>query len=101
MGLVLWDCVQPHTWHQLLGCLNPVPHVLLQESLVDLNRQLPAPLPMNRFRPNVVVSTGGPGWVDDTWAGLRNGEHNGTAAEVELRHLLAVVCGVLWPRHRH
>jgi hypothetical protein len=59
--------------------------VLLQESLVDLNRQLPAPLPMNRFRPNVVVSTGGPGWVDDTWAGLRNSEwrafHNLLAAE--------------------
>jgi uncharacterized protein YcbX len=58
---------QPHAqWH--------VPCRLLQESLADLNRQLAEPLPMNRFRPNVVVSTGGPGWVDDTWAGLRTGE---------------------------
>ena len=30
----------------------------LQESLVDLNKRLNAPLPMNRFRANIVVAGG-------------------------------------------
>jgi uncharacterized protein YcbX len=33
-------------------------------SLEDLNQRLPAPLPMERFRPNLVVS-GLPAWAED------------------------------------
>jgi uncharacterized protein YcbX len=38
--------------------------VLSEESLADLNQRMPAPLPMNRFRPNVVI-TGGDPYVED------------------------------------
>jgi uncharacterized protein YcbX len=34
--------------------------LLSDESLGDLNTRMPAPLPMNRFRPNLVVAGGGP-----------------------------------------
>jgi uncharacterized protein YcbX len=34
--------------------------MLSQESLADLNRRLPSPLPMNRFRPNLVIAGGEP-----------------------------------------
>jgi uncharacterized protein YcbX len=41
--------------------------LLSEESLADLNRRMPAPLPMNRFRPNLVIR-GGEAFVED---GLR------------------------------
>jgi uncharacterized protein YcbX len=34
--------------------------------LADLNSRLVEPLPMNRFRPNLVV-TGGPAYAEDEW----------------------------------
>ena len=34
--------------------------MISQESLEHLNRRLPSPLPMNRFRPNLVIAGGGP-----------------------------------------
>jgi uncharacterized protein YcbX len=34
--------------------------LLSEESLAELNRRLPAPLPMNRFRPNLVIAGGEP-----------------------------------------
>jgi uncharacterized protein YcbX len=46
-------------------------------SLVDLNRRLGAPLPMNRFRPNVVLEGLEP-WAEDSLRDL-------ATAEVELR----------------
>ena len=49
----------------------------LQASLDDLNRRLAKPLPMRRFRPNIVLSGGAP-WAEDGLRDLR-------AAEVELR----------------
>ena len=42
-------------------------------SLADLNTRLDTPLPMDRFRPNVVVS-GAEAWAEDTWRRLRIGE---------------------------
>lgn len=40
--------------------------IISQESLSDLNRRLSEPLPMNRFRPNIVVSGGEP-YAEDRW----------------------------------
>lgn len=43
-----------------------------EASLEDLNRRLPVPLPMNRFRPNLVVKGSGP-WAEDEWASFTVG----------------------------
>ena len=53
--------------------------VLSEESLADLNQRMPAPLPMNRFRPNVVI-TGGRPYVEDGLDRFRIGavEFSGT-----------------------
>jgi uncharacterized protein len=47
--------------------------VLSQESLDDLNQRLSEPLPMNRFRPNIVLDGLGP-YGEDTVSTLRIGE---------------------------
>ncbi|MBL8712814.1 MAG: MOSC domain-containing protein [Alphaproteobacteria bacterium] len=44
--------------------------VTLAESLADLNTRMAHPLPMNRFRPNIVIS-GAPAWSEDTWRKIR------------------------------
>jgi uncharacterized protein len=48
--------------------------LISEESLADLNARLPEPLPMNRFRPNLVVSGWGAPYGEDSWAELRVGE---------------------------
>jgi uncharacterized protein len=49
------------------------PLLLLSEaSLADLNARLPEALPMNRFRPNLVV-TGCPAFAEDNWKRIRIG----------------------------
>ena len=40
--------------------------LISEESLADLNRRLPDPLPMNRFRPNLVVA-GTASYQEDRW----------------------------------
>ena len=40
--------------------------LISEESLADLNRRMAQPLPMNRFRPNLVVSAGAP-FAEDSW----------------------------------
>lgn len=40
--------------------------VTVTESLDDLNRRMAQPLPMNRFRPNIVI-TGASAWAEDAW----------------------------------
>jgi len=47
--------------------------IISQESLEDLNRRLEKPIPMNRFRPNLVVSGCEP-FAEDGWKRLRIGE---------------------------
>jgi hypothetical protein len=44
-----------------------------EESLADLNTRLPHPIPMNRFRPNIVVRGAAP-FAEHTWTSLRCGE---------------------------
>lgn len=44
----------------------------LQASLEDLNAKCPEVIPMNRFRPNIVVSGFDP-WEEDSWQQLRLG----------------------------
>ena len=46
---------------------------VLQESLDDLNTRLAEPVPMVRFRPNIVVE-GAPAWSEDGWSALTIGE---------------------------
>jgi uncharacterized protein YcbX len=52
----------------------------LQENLADLNNRLSAAgeaeLPMNRFRPNIVLAGGGPAWADDGWDALTLGSES-------------------------
>ena len=43
------------------------------DSLADLNRRLPSPITINRFRPNLVVE-GADSWAEDGWTRIRIGE---------------------------
>jgi uncharacterized protein YcbX len=57
-----------------VGFADGYPLLLIaEESLADLNRRLAIPLPMNRFRPNVVVRGWGRPYAEDEWAELRIG----------------------------
>ena len=47
--------------------------LISRESLADLNARLAEPLPMNRFRPNIVVSTDGEPFREDQWRRIRIG----------------------------
>lgn len=50
------------------------PFLLISEaSLTDLNSRLDTPVPMNRFRPNLVVS-GTEAFAEDTWKKIKVGE---------------------------
>jgi hypothetical protein len=46
---------------------------VLQESLDNLNHRLEHPVPMARFRPNIVL-TGAPAWSEDAWTTLELGD---------------------------
>lgn len=51
-----------------------MPYLLIgQESLSDLNLRLETPVPMNRFRPNIVFS-GGKAFAEDSWGKIQVGE---------------------------
>lgn len=47
--------------------------VISETSLEDLNSRLAEPLPMNRFRPNIVVAGTGP-YAEDGWGRVRIGD---------------------------
>jgi len=62
-----------------VGFADGFPYLIASEaSLADLNARMDAPVPMNRFRPNLVVS-GADAYAEDTWRELRVG---GLAFEV-------------------
>lgn len=58
--------------------------LVTEESLADLNRRLPDSLPMNRFRPNIVVAGAEP-YADDGWGRIRLGELVATAVKPCIR----------------
>jgi len=47
--------------------------IIGQSSLDDLNRRMKTPLPMNRFRPNIVF-TGGEPFEEDEWKNFKAGD---------------------------
>jgi len=62
----------PRTTDQV-GFADGFPLLLISEaSLADLNARLEKPLPMNRFRPNLVVAGCGP-YAEDSWKQIRIG----------------------------
>jgi len=57
-----------------VGFADGYPFLLIsEESLADLNGRLAEPLPMNRFRPNLVVAGGGAPFLEDGWRRVRIG----------------------------
>lgn len=69
--------IMPHyrRWpHDQVGFADAYACLLIsEESLVDLNARLCDPLPMNRFRPNIVIAGGTP-YLEDRAASLQIGE---------------------------
>lgn len=60
--------------NETVSFADSMPYMVIgQESLEDLNRRLPDPLPMNRFRPSLVFS-GGTAFEEDTWDTVRIGD---------------------------
>ena len=59
---------------QIVSFADGYPFLLIGEAaLADLNQRLPTPVPLDRFRPNLVFS-GGPAYDDDAWAKFRVGD---------------------------
>lgn len=91
IGAAFTRAIPPHKLPPSLSpqpAALPIPHVVSfadahpfliigESTLADLNDRLLArgeePLPMDRFRPNLVV-TGAPAFAEDTWAGFRIGD---------------------------
>ena len=64
----------------LNGLLNPACLSWLQASLDDLNNRLEDPLPMNRFRPNIVLD-GCSAWAEDGWESFTAGTAEGSSSD--------------------
>ena len=63
----------PHyEMHSSLQDATPF-HLTSEESLADLNARMAAPIPMNRFRPNLVVR-GAPAYAEDGWKTITIGD---------------------------
>ena len=64
----------PTAPHAVFAFQDGFPFLIISNaSLVDLNSRLSEPLPMNRFRPNVVIE-GAEAFAEDHWATIRIGE---------------------------
>jgi MOSC domain-containing protein len=57
-----------------VGFADAYPFLIISEtSLDDLNRRLPHSIPMNRFRPNIVVAGGSEPYPEDKWETIQIG----------------------------
>lgn len=57
-----------------VGFADAYPFLIIsEESLADLNSRLDEPLPMNRFRPNIVVRGADEPYAEDGWKAIRIG----------------------------
>lgn len=66
--------VNPTYAQGLTALTDGFPYLIIsQASLDDLNARMAQPLPMDRFRPNVVISGGGP-FQEDAWKELAIGD---------------------------
>ncbi len=55
-----------------VGFADSYPFLIVsEESLADLNTRIETPLPMNRFRPNIVVRGAGQPYDEDEWRSIR------------------------------
>jgi uncharacterized protein len=76
---------------EIVSFADAFPILLIgQASLDDLNSRLPSPVPMNRFRPNIVVSTSVP-FDEDTWGNFSLGNAKFSAAKPCARCVLTTV----------
>ena len=76
---------------QLVSFADSYPVLLIgQASLDDLNTRLEAPVPMNRFRPNLVF-TGGEPYEEDQWHAFRVGDTSCWAEKPCARCVLTTV----------
>jgi uncharacterized protein YcbX len=64
--------VPPYELHSSLQDATPF-HLTAEESLADLNARMAAPIPMNRFRPNLVVRGAAP-YAEDGWRTISVGD---------------------------
>jgi uncharacterized protein YcbX len=65
--------LKPYTAHEV-SFADAFPFLVIsEESLADLNARLDTPVPMNRFRPSLVVA-GGARYAEDTWGRFRIGD---------------------------
>jgi uncharacterized protein len=61
--------------HEQVSLADAYPFMIIgRQSLADLNRRLKIPLPMNRFRPNLVFSGGKP-YEEDGWRNFTIGKN--------------------------
>lgn len=60
--------------HELAGFTSFHYHLLGESSLNDLNQRLAEPVPLERFRPNLVVA-GSPAFAEDDWRVVQIGQH--------------------------
>lgn len=64
--------VPPYEVHSSLQDATPF-HLTTEESLADLNKRMATPIPMNRFRPNLVVRGAEP-YAEDRWKTIAIGD---------------------------
>jgi len=80
-----------HVNHEHVSLADAYPFLIIgQSSLDDLNRRLPSPVPMNRFRPNLVF-TGGEAFDEDRWRDFTVGQNRFVGVKPCARCVLTTV----------
>ena len=90
----------PYAPARLVSFADAFPFLLLSEgSLAELNRRLERPVPMDRFRPNLVVSGCSP-HAEDTWRRIRIGDVSFVVAKPCSRCVVVTTDQSTGERHR-